>query len=115
MLRETLRQLSSPTINSGNRTFYDLSLGMRTLALVFRFSASVTIAGGPITAIRNAGSLLSQFLELGLNENGDDVVVRWKLQGAMPMKWTGPTLAGKGGGDVAIEELVLSVESVDQE
>lgn len=50
-----------------------------------------------------------------LAENRDDVVVRWKLQGAMPMKWTGPTLAGKGGGDVAIEELVLSVESVDQE
>jgi hypothetical protein len=74
MLRETLRQLSSPTLNTSNRTFYDLSLGMRTLALVFRFSASVTIAGGPITAIRNAGSLLSQFLELGLNENGDDVV-----------------------------------------
>ncbi|PWV65778.1 phage tail protein [Plasticicumulans acidivorans] len=50
-----------------------------------------------------------------LAENREDVVVRWKLQRAMPLKWTGPTLAGKGGGDVAIEELVLSVESLDQE
>lgn len=37
-------------------------------------------------------------------------VATWRLQGAMPLKYTGPTLAGKGGGDVAMEELVLSVE-----
>jgi hypothetical protein len=42
-------------------------------------------------------------------------VVIWRLKNAMPIKWTGPTLTGKGGGDVAIEELVLSVEMVDQE
>ena len=29
------------------------------------------------------------------------------------MKYTGPTLAAKGGGDVAMEELVLSVEGID--
>jgi hypothetical protein len=33
----------------------------------------------------------------------------------MPIKWTGPTLTAKGGGDVAIEELVLSVETLEQE
>jgi phage tail-like protein len=37
-------------------------------------------------------------------------VATWKLQGAVPLKYTGPTLAGKGGGDVAMEELVLSCE-----
>lgn len=37
-------------------------------------------------------------------------VATWRLQGAMPLKYTGPTLAGKGGGDVAMEELVLSCE-----
>jgi hypothetical protein len=31
----------------------------------------------------------------------------------MPMKWTGPTLTAKGGGDVAMEELVLSVEKIE--
>jgi hypothetical protein len=33
----------------------------------------------------------------------------------MPLKWTGPSLAAKGGGDVAIEEFVLSVESLEQD
>lgn len=50
-----------------------------------------------------------------LSEDRADTVVTWKLRGAMPLKWTGPTLTAKGGGDVAIEELVLSVESVEQE
>ena len=34
---------------------------------------------------------------------------------SMPMKYTGPTLAAKGGGDVAMEELVLSVERIEYE
>ncbi len=50
-----------------------------------------------------------------LNEERSETVVTWKLRGAMPLKWTGPTLTAKGGGDVAIEELVLSVEAVEQE
>lgn len=50
-----------------------------------------------------------------LSEDRDSTVVSWKLVSAMPIKWTGPTLTAKGGGDVAIEELVLSVEMVTQE
>jgi phage tail-like protein len=42
-------------------------------------------------------------------------VVTWKLFNAMPIKWTGPTLTAKGGSDVAIEELVLAVEHIEQE
>ncbi|MBP0622453.1 phage tail protein [Cupriavidus consociatus] len=49
------------------------------------------------------------------SEDRTDTVVSWKLRGAMPIKWTGPTLTAKGGGDVAIEELVLSVETIEQE
>lgn len=40
-------------------------------------------------------------------------VLSWTLQRVIPMKYTGPTLAAKGGGDVAMEELVLSVEGLD--
>ena len=40
-------------------------------------------------------------------------VVTWTLRSVMPLKWTGPTLAAKGGADVAMEELVLSVEKVE--
>jgi len=50
-----------------------------------------------------------------LSEDRAETVVEWKLRGAMPIKWTGPTLTAKGGGDVAMEELVLSVESIEQE
>jgi phage tail-like protein len=49
------------------------------------------------------------------NEDRSESVVSWKLRGAMPIKWTGPTLTAKGGGDVAMEELVLSVETIEQE
>lgn len=44
----------------------------------------------------------------------DAAVVTWKLINAMPIKWTGPTLTAKGGSDVAIEELVLAVEHIEQ-
>jgi len=50
-----------------------------------------------------------------MSEDRSEVVVAWKLRGAMPIKWTGPTLTAKGGGDVAMEELVLSVETIEQE
>jgi phage tail-like protein len=42
-------------------------------------------------------------------------VARWTLRVAQPKKWVGPTLVAKGGGDVAIEELVLVAEGIDFE
>jgi phage tail-like protein len=42
-------------------------------------------------------------------------VQSWTLRGVTPMKYTGPTLAAKGGTDVAMEELVLSGEGIDFE
>ena len=45
-----------------------------------------------------------------MDESRNGPVATWKLQGAIPLKYTGPTLAGKGGGDVAMEEIVLSCE-----
>ncbi len=48
------------------------------------------------------------------NPANEEAVVTWKLVNAMPIKWTGPTLTAKGGSDVAMEELVLSVEHIEQ-
>lgn len=45
-------------------------------------------------------------------ENNSDVVFTWILQQARPSKWTGPTLAAKGGTEVAMEELVLVAENM---
>jgi|SRR5665213_2234642 len=39
--------------------------------------------------------------------------LKWTLRSVSPKKLTGPTLAGKGGADVAMEELVLSVEKIE--
>ncbi|WP_327397376.1 phage tail protein [Streptomyces phaeochromogenes] len=38
---------------------------------------------------------------------------QWTLHNAQPKKWVGPTLSGKGGGEVAMEELHLVAESID--
>jgi phage tail-like protein len=48
------------------------------------------------------------------DETGKPVRV-WKLQAVLPLKYTGPTLAAKGGGDVAMEEVVLSAEGIEAE
>jgi phage tail-like protein len=40
-------------------------------------------------------------------------VAAFKLTNAQPKKWVGPTLAAKGGGEVAMEELHLVCENID--
>jgi phage tail-like protein len=42
-------------------------------------------------------------------------VQKWILINAFPMKYTGPTLAAKGGTDVAMEEWVLAYETLQFE
>ncbi|WP_370034233.1 phage tail protein [Qipengyuania mesophila] len=52
-------------------------------------------------------------LSITLNDEQGNAVMRWKLINARPMKWTGPTLAAKGGSDVAMEELVVAAEGFE--
>jgi len=40
-------------------------------------------------------------------------VATFKIRNAQPKKWTGPTLAAKGGGEVAMEEIHLVHEGVE--
>jgi phage tail-like protein len=47
------------------------------------------------------------------DENHANVVLSWKLFNARPIKYTGPALNGKGN-DVAIEELTLACERIEQ-
>ena len=46
------------------------------------------------------------------SEDNADTVQSWRLLEARPMKWTGPSLNGKGT-DVAIEEIVLAAEDIE--
>jgi phage tail-like protein len=47
-----------------------------------------------------------------LDETGRNPVAAFKLLNAQPKKWVGPTLAAKGGGEVAMEELHIAHEGV---
>ncbi len=50
-----------------------------------------------------------------LRDEANAPVQKFKLRGVVPLKCTGPTLSGKGAGDVAMEEIVLSVEGLEIE
>jgi phage tail-like protein len=54
-------------------------------------------------------------LTITLQDEQRNPVLKWKLINARPMKWTGPTLAAKGGSDVAMEELVIASEGFEFE
>jgi len=52
-------------------------------------------------------------VSITLRDEAGKNVQTWNLHFVIPLKYTGPTLAAKGGGDVAMEELVLSSEGLD--
>ncbi len=66
-----------------------------------------------INATRNNGWVSQRTVIVTmLDESRENTVATWKLQNAVPIKYTGPSLNAKGGTDVAMEELVLSAEGV---
>jgi phage tail-like protein len=67
-----------------------------------------------IREVRSAGLAAKRDVVITLKDETGAIVRKWKLQAAVPMKYTGPTLAGKGG-EVAMEELVLSSEGIEIE
>jgi phage tail-like protein len=66
-----------------------------------------------VTLTRQTGVLAKRTVVITLRDEAGNGVQKWVLGGVAPMKYTGPTLAAKGGGDVAMEELVLSCESME--
>lgn len=62
--------------------------------------------------VRRRGANAQRDVIITLRDESGNDVQSWKLRGVVPMKYTGPTLAAKGGGDVAMEELVLSAEAL---
>ena len=66
-----------------------------------------------IDQARVAGPAAKKTITITVKDESGEPVQKWTLRRVLPLKWTGPTLAGKGGGDVAMEELVLSVEALD--
>jgi phage tail-like protein len=68
-----------------------------------------------IRQTRTAGPAAQKTVTITLLDEAQKPVESWVLRGVVPMKYTGPTLAGKGGGDVAMEEVVLSAQAIEIE
>ena len=66
-----------------------------------------------LAATRTQGPSAQKSVSITLLDEAQQPVQSWVLRGVIPMKYSGPTLAGKGGGDVAMEEIVLSAEGME--
>jgi len=64
---------------------------------------------------RTKGPAAKRTVTISLKSEDGSLVQSWKLDKVFPLKYTGPTFAAKGGNDVAMEELVLSAESIEVE
>jgi len=58
------------------------------------------------------GQYLPRTVTIVMLDEAKKEAVRIVLERAQPKKWVGPTLAGKGGGEVAMEELHLVHEGI---
>lgn len=61
------------------------------------------------------GEIDRRTVTITLLDEARNSVLTYNLRFAQPKKWVGPTLAGKGGGEVAMEELHLVHEGIDVE
>jgi phage tail-like protein len=68
-----------------------------------------------IKQTRTDGPAAQKTVTITLLDEAQKPVESWVLRGAVPSKYTGATLAGKGGGDVATEEIVLSAQALEVE
>ncbi|GAB4191678.1 MAG: phage tail protein [Roseiflexaceae bacterium] len=68
-----------------------------------------------IGRVRRSGPAAKANVRITLRDETGADRQRWILTGVVPMKYTAPSLNAKGGQDVAMEELVLSVEVISFE
>jgi phage tail-like protein len=64
-----------------------------------------------IAGVRD-GTADARDISISLMDEARETVATWRLHRAQPKKWSGPTLAAKGGTDVAMEELHLVHEGI---
>ena len=65
-----------------------------------------------LAAVRD-GAYKPRTVTIALLDEARNAVLSLVLKNAQPKKWVGPTLAAKGGGEVAMEELHLVHEGID--
>jgi phage tail-like protein len=65
-----------------------------------------------IEATRTKSVAEQRNVVITMNDEAGNKVQSWTLYKCIPLKYTGPTFAGKGGGEVAVEELTLSAQGI---
>jgi phage tail-like protein len=65
-----------------------------------------------LKAVRDGGHD-QRNVSITLMDEARNPVAIWRLRNVQPKKWVGPTLTGKGGGEVAMEELHLVHEGIE--
>jgi len=65
------------------------------------------------TQTQTTGILAQRDVVITLRDEANNPVQSWKLRNVVPIKYTGPAFVGKGGGEVAMEELVLAAEGFE--
>ena len=60
----------------------------------------------------NGPNAQKKSVTITLHDEAQAPVQSWVLANVIPLKYTGATLAAKGGGDAAMEEIVLSAEGL---
>ncbi len=66
-----------------------------------------------VTDARTNGVSAQRDVTITLRDEASNPVQIYKLYNVLPKGYTGPTLSGKGTGDLAIEEMVLAVEGFE--
>jgi phage tail-like protein len=64
---------------------------------------------------RTQGPSAKKTVVIMLQDEAHNDVMSWTLTGVLPTKLTGPTLAAKGAGEVAMDELGLAGETIAYE
>jgi phage tail-like protein len=66
-----------------------------------------------LLAVRNGDQNAPRDISIQLlDESQENVVMTWRLSGAIPSSYSAPSLNAASSGDVAIEELVLACEDI---
>lgn len=111
-------ELSYSEYRNGNEKFNTV----RKFSNIFK-NDDVTLKRGLIGSVDlfdwfkrvREGAYDSRTVTITLLDEARQPVATFRLKHAQPKKWVGPTLAAKGGGEVAMEELHLVHEGIDYE
>lgn len=66
-----------------------------------------------MTETWNTGPLAKRDVRIVMLDEAHEDVQQWVLKGATPVKYTGPSLSGAGGTEVAMEEWALAYDKLE--